>query len=164
MTKWHIRPARPGDTAVILRLIRALAEYERLLPEVTATEADLHKALFGPLPRLHAVLAEVNGEPIGLALFYYTLNTFKLQTNIFLEDLFVESDHRGAGIGLGLMRYLARRAMAENCGGIEWRVLNWNQPSIDFYQRIGSKPLDDWHTRQLGGEALATLAEGNSHG
>jgi GNAT superfamily N-acetyltransferase len=159
-----IRPACPTDTAAILRLIRGLAEYERLLPEVTATEAELHEALFVPQPRAHAILAEINGTATGLALFYYTLNTFKLRPNIFLEDLFVVPEHRGSGIGLALMQKLARRATAERCGCIEWRVLNWNQPSIDFYQRIGSEPILNWHTQQLGGDALAALAEGNSHG
>jgi GNAT superfamily N-acetyltransferase len=165
MTAVHtIRPARPTDSAAILRMIRGLAEYEKLLHEATATEADLHETLFGPLPRARALLAEVDGEPVGLALFYYTLSTFKLRANIFLEDLFVDPAHRGSGLGLALMRHLAQLAIAEHCGRIEWRVLNWNQPSIDFYQRIGSESIDDWHTRQLGGEALAALAEGNSHG
>ena len=159
-----IRPARPADIPAILRLIRGLAEYERLLPEVTATEPQLHAALFAPNPSGHALIAELDGTPIGLALFYYTLNTFKLRPNIFLEDLFVDPAHRGTGAGYALMRHLAQRAVAENCARIEWRVLNWNQPSIDFYHRIGSKPISDWHTLQLGGDALAALAEGNPNG
>jgi GNAT superfamily N-acetyltransferase len=159
-----IRPAGPADVPAILRLIHGLAEYERMLPEVTATEAELYETLFGRLPRAHALIAEIDGAQVGLALFYYTLSTFKLRPNIFLEDLFVEPAHRGAGIGLALMRRLAQKAKAENCGRIEWRVLNWNQPSIDFYHRIGSKPISDWHTLQLGGDALAALAEGMSHG
>ncbi|MEA2737538.1 MAG: hypothetical protein QOH05_845 [Acetobacteraceae bacterium] len=157
-----IRPAVPADIPSVLRLVRALAEYERMLHEVTAT--DLHEALFGPLPRAHAVLADVDGDPVGLALFYYTLNTFKLQPNIFLEDLFVDPAHRGSGIGLALMRHLAQRAVAENCGRVEWRVLNWNQPSIDFYHRLGAQPIQNWHTLLLGGDALVSLAEGTSHG
>jgi GNAT superfamily N-acetyltransferase len=164
MTTDTIRPATPADTASILRLIRALAEYERLSHQVTATEAGLHEALFGPLPRAYAILAEAGGEPVGLALFYYTLNTFTIRNNIFLEDLFVEPAHRGTGIGLALMRHLARLAVAGNCGRIEWRVLNWNQPSIDFYRRLGAQPINDWHTLLLGGGALAALAEGTSHG
>ena len=159
-----IRPADPTDVGYVLRLVRALAEYEHMLHEVTATEAELHEALFGPLPRAHAILAEVNSEPVGLALFYYTLNTFKLRPNIFLEDLFVDPAHRGSGIGLALMRHLAQRAVSENCGRVEWRVLNWNRPSIDFYRRIGAEPIRDWHTLLLGGVALAALAEGTSHG
>jgi GNAT superfamily N-acetyltransferase len=159
-----LRPASPADTAAVLRLIRGLAEYERMLPEVTATEADLREALFGPLPRAHAVLADVGGEAVGLALYYYTLNTFKIRNNLFLEDLFVVPAYRGSGIGLALMRHLAQLAVAENCGRIEWRVLNWNQPSIDFYHRLGAQPIQNWHTLLLAGDALASLAEGASHG
>ncbi len=159
-----LRPAAPPDVPHVLRLVRALAEYERLLHEVTATEADVHEALFGPTPRAHAILAETGGEPVGLALFYYTLNTFKLRRNIFLEDLFVAPEWRGTGIGLALMRHLAQRAVAENCGRIEWRVLNWNQPSIDFYRRLGAEPISEWHTLLLGGDALVALAEGPPHG
>jgi GNAT superfamily N-acetyltransferase len=159
-----LRPATPADGASVLRLIRGLADYERLLHEVTATEATLQATLFGSLPHAHAVLAEVDDAAVGMALFYYTLSTFTLRRNIFLEDLFVEPDHRGRRIGLALMRYLARRAVEENCGRIEWRVLNWNQPSIDFYQRLGARPIDDWHTKQLSGDALVALAEGATNG
>jgi GNAT superfamily N-acetyltransferase len=159
-----IRPARPTDTASVLRLIRALAEYEHLSHEATVSEAELHEALFGPVPRVHAILAEVNGDPIGLALFYYTFSTFKARSNIFLEDLYVDPEHRGTGIGLALMRRVARRAVEENCLRIEWRVLNWNQPAIEFYRRLGARPIQHWHTLLLGGDALVSLAEGTSHG
>jgi GNAT superfamily N-acetyltransferase len=159
-----LRPAAPGDGPEVLRLIRALAEYERLLHEVTVTESELHEALFGPLPRIHAIVAEIDGGPVGLALFYYTFNTFKLRPNIFLEDLFVDPAHRGTGIGLALMRSLAQLAVTENCGRIEWRVLNWNQPSIDFYHRLGAQPIESWHTLLLRGDALVSLAKGTSHG
>ena len=159
-----IRPAGPADTPAILRLVRGLAEYEGMLGEVTATETELHDVLFGSQPRACATLAEVGGAPVGLALFYYTLNTFRMRNNIFLEDLFVEPGHRGTGIGLALMRHLARRAVEENCGRIEWRVLNWNRPSIDFYDRLGAQPIQKWHTLLLRGDALVALAEGNSHG
>jgi GNAT superfamily N-acetyltransferase len=163
MTTRHdfsLRPAVPADVPEVLRLIRGLAAYERLLHEATVTEAELHVALFGPLPRIHAILAEADGNPVGLALFYYTFNTFKARPNIFLEDLFVDPAHRGTGIGLALMRHVAQRALAEGCRRIEWRVLNWNQPAIDFYQRIGAKGNDTWHARQLGGDALVALAKG----
>jgi GNAT superfamily N-acetyltransferase len=159
-----LRPATPHDIPDVLRLVRGLAEYERLLHAATATEADYREALFGTLPRIHAILAEVAGASVGLALFYYTFNTFKAQPNIFLEDLFVDAEHRGTGLGLALMRALAERAVAENCRYIEWRVLNWNHPAIDFYRRLGAKPIEDWHTRQLGGDALVSLAKGTSHG
>ena len=164
MSDFQIRPVCPDDTAVILRLIRGLADYERMLHEVTITEAQLHAALFGAAPRIHAVLAEVAGSPIGLALFYYTFNTFKARPNLFLEDLFVEPSHRGKGIGFALMRHLARLAVAGDCGRIEWRVLNWNQPSIDFYRRLGAQPVKYWQTLLLGGDALVSLAEGSFHG
>jgi GNAT superfamily N-acetyltransferase len=159
-----IRPAQPADTPHIHRLIRGLAEYERMLHHFSATETDLHAALFSPQPSAYALLAEHHEAPIGLALFYYTLNTFKARRGIFLEDLFVEPKHRGHGTGLALMRALAQRAATEGCSRIEWRVLNWNQPSIDFYQRIGAEQITDWQTRQLTGEALARLAKGHSDG
>jgi GNAT superfamily N-acetyltransferase len=159
-----IRPATAADVPAVLRLVRGLAEYERMLPEATATEADLHLALFGPAPRIYAILAETASEAVGLALFYYTFNTFKARPNIFLEDLFVETVHRGRGIGLALMRHLARRAVAEDCLRLEWRVLNWNQPSIDFYRRLGAEPIDQWQTLLLGGDSLVALAKGISDG
>jgi GNAT superfamily N-acetyltransferase len=164
MTAENIRRAAVADVPDVLRLIRGLAVYERMLNEVTATEDDIRDALFGPLPRAHAILAEAAGATIGLALYYYTFNTFKAARNIFLEDLFVEPAHRGSKIGLALMRHLARLAVAEGCARIEWRVLNWNQPAIDFYQQIGAKPVKIWHTRQLGGAALVALSKGVSHG
>jgi GNAT superfamily N-acetyltransferase len=159
-----IRPAQPEDTASVLRLVRGLAEYEQLLHVCTTTEAKLREALFGPVPRIHAVLAEVAQHPVGLALYYYTFNTFRSYQNIFLEDLFVEPAHRGTGIGLALMRHLARLAIDQNCKRIEWRVLNWNQPAIDFYHRLGAQPVKEWQTLLLGGTTLAALAEGNAHG
>jgi GNAT superfamily N-acetyltransferase len=162
--KATIRSATPADIPHVLRLIRGLAEYEHMLDQVTLTEADLRDALFGPRPRVSAIVAQDDGPPMGLALFYHTFNTFRARSNIFLEDLFVEAEYRGQGIGLALMRHLAQVAIAQNCGRIEWRVLNWNQPSIDFYKRIGAVQALDWQTRQLGGARLAALAEGKSHG
>lgn len=165
MTTEHIlRPATPTDVPAILRLIRGLAEYEDLLDYAIVTESDLHAALFGTQPHAHAILAEVGGAPVGTALFYYTFSTFRARRNLFLEDLFVDPAHRGQGIGLALMRELAQRAVAGNCGRVEWRVLNWNQPAIEFYQKIGSNPVQNWHSQQLGGTALAALAKGISHG
>jgi len=117
-----LHAAVAADVPDILRLVRGLADYEHLLHEVTATEAELQAALFGPTPRAYAVIAEVDGAAVGLALFYYTLNTFKVRPNIFLEDLFVDPTHRGSGIGLALMRHLAQLAVAEGCGRLEWRV------------------------------------------
>jgi GNAT superfamily N-acetyltransferase len=159
-----LREATPSDVPDVLRLVRGLAEYEKLLHEVVATEADFHTALSGPQPRAYAVLAIADESAVGLALWYYTFSTFTGRPEMFLEDLFVEPAWRGRRIGLGLLRYLARRAVAEQCRRIEWRVLNWNQPSIDFYQSLGAEPLQDWHVRQLGGAALRALAEGADNG
>lgn len=164
MTAFTLRDAAPADVPDVLRLVRGLAEYQRLLHEVVMIEADLHLALFGPKPRACALLAHAHGQAVGLALWYYTFSTFRGRPDIFLEDLFVEPAHRGQGIGIALLRHLAQRAMAEHCRRIEWRVLNWNAPSIAFYESLGATPMQDWHVRQLGGEALARLAQGADHG
>ena len=162
-----LRDATPADVPDIRRLTRGLAEYERLLDHATATESDFHALMFGPTPRAYAILAAPPGQPpVGIALFYYTISTFAGRSGIFLEDLFVEPAHRGAGIGRALLRRLAQRAVAEDCHVIEWRVLNWNQPAIDLYQRLGATQMQDWHVRQLRGSALQALAQdsGASHG
>ncbi|HXT79017.1 MAG TPA: GNAT family N-acetyltransferase [Acetobacteraceae bacterium] len=165
MTAFVLRDAVRADVPHVRRLVRGLAEYERLLDKVVATEADFEHLLFGAPPRCHAVLAEcADGRVPGIAIFYYTINTFAGRTGLFLEDLFVEQDCRGAGIGRALLRHLAQRALAEDCNIIEWRVLNWNAPSIAFYERLGATPMRDWHVRQLGGAALKALAEGASNG
>jgi GNAT superfamily N-acetyltransferase len=156
-----LRDATSADVPDVLRLVRGLAEYEKLLHQVVMTEADLDAALFGPQPRAYAMLAEADGAVVGLALWYYTFSTFRGRPDIFLEDLFVEPAHRGHGIGLGLLRHLAQRAMAENCRRIEWRVLDWNTPSIAFYESLGATKMRDWHVRRLGGAALAALANGS---
>src|SRR5579863_8875395 len=159
-----LREATPSDVPDVLRLARGLAAYERLLHEAIATEADFHTALFGPQPRAHATLAIAGDRAVGLALWYYTFSTFTGRPDMFLEDLFVEPAWRGRRIGLALLRHLARHAVAERCRRIDWRVLNWNQPSIDFYESIGARAMQDWHVRQLGGTALRALAEGADHG
>jgi GNAT superfamily N-acetyltransferase len=165
MTTPALRPATPADLPDILRLIRGLAEYERNLQHVTVTEPDLRTLLFGSIPRAHVVLTEIAGHrPVGIALYYYTISTFAGRTGLFLEDLFVEPAHRGTGIGLALMKHVAALAVGEGCHVIEWRVLDWNKHAIDFYRRLGAKPMQGWHTRQLRGDSLAALAEGTSHG
>ena len=160
-----LRDATPADIAHIHRLVRGLAEYERMEDKFTATEAELAAALFGPVPRAHVIVAEPpDAPPVGIALFYYTFGTFACRPNIFLEDLFVEPDHRGKGYGIALLRALARRAVAENCARIDWHVLNWNQPSIDFYAALGATQMTAWQVRQLQGDALRALAQGEPHG
>ena len=153
-----LRPATPADAATVFGLVRALAEYERLAHQVTATEAQFARALAGSAPRAHAVLAEAGGEAVGLALWYYTFSTFAGGPDLFLEDLFVAPTHRGLGIGLALFRHLARVAQADSCRRMEWRVLHWNQPAIDFYRRLGARPMQDWSVMRLERDALAALA------
>jgi GNAT superfamily N-acetyltransferase len=161
MTTPLLRPAVPTDLPDILRLIRALAEYERNLHHAVVTEADLRALLFGHTPRAHVVLAQTPGQkPIGIALYYFTVSTFAGRTGLFLEDLFVDPAHRGTGIGLALMRHMAAIAVAGNCHVIEWRVLDWNKHAIEFYYRLGARQMQGWHTRQLRGDSLAALAQG----
>ena len=161
----NLRPATPEDIPRVMRLVRGLAEYERLTHKFVATEADYRTLLFGEPARAHAILAETDGgEAAGLALYYYTVSTFAGQACLFLEDLFVEPAHRGSGIGLALLRHLAAKALDENCGSIDWRVLNWNEPAIKFYDNLGARPLHEWHGRCLDGDALKALAKGNTHG
>jgi len=159
------RDATSADIPHIHRLVRGLAIYEKLDHKFTATEDDMRAALFGPTPRAHVILVGPPGQaPVGLALFYYTFGTFACRPNMFLEDLFVDPDHRGHGYGLALLRALARKAIAENCDRIDWHVLNWNEPSIAFYAALGATRMTDWHVRQLHGDALHALAKGDSHG
>ncbi len=153
-----LRRATAGDVADIVRLVRALAEYERLLHEVTSTEADFRERLFGACPLAHAILAEAEGAAVGLALYYHTFSTFTGRPDLFLEDLFVMPTYRGRGIGLALFRHLAGIARDEGCRRIEWRVLDWNKPAIDFYRRIGAQPMTDWNVQRLEGPALAARA------
>ena len=157
-TAFTLRAADEGDIADVMRLVRGLAEYENLTAHYVASAADYRRELFGPGAIARAALAHVDGAAVGVALWFYMFSTFSGRRRLFVEDVFVQPEHRGTGIGIGLFRYMARIAVAEGCVGMEWRVLNWNQPSIDFYQRIGAWPVSDWTTQQLQGEALAALA------
>ncbi|MBW8823550.1 MAG: GNAT family N-acetyltransferase [Xanthomonadales bacterium] len=154
-----IRPAIAADVPLILELIRALGEYERLAHEVVATEADLHAQLFGPKPAAEVLIGEVDGTPAGFALFFHNFSTFLGKPGLYLEDLFVRPDHRGAGLGKALMVELAKLAIARDCGRFEWSVLDWNQPSIDFYRSLGAVGMDEWTVQRVSGAALRKLAE-----
>jgi GNAT superfamily N-acetyltransferase len=156
-----IRSCTPADVAGVLRLVRALAEYEKLANLVVASEDDLHRALFGARPFAEAALAEIDGEAVGLVLWFFTFSTFAGRPKLFVEDVFVEPAHRGNGIGLALFHHAARAALAAGCIGMEWTVLTWNQPALDFYQRMGAQPVTDWQTQQLRGDALAALGAGH---
>jgi GNAT superfamily N-acetyltransferase len=153
-----IRSATPADAATIIGFIRALAEYERMLDEVVATEADIAAALFGEHPRAFCDIAEADGSPVGMALWFYNFSTFEGRFGIYLEDLFVKPEARGTGAGLALMRRLAERCRDEGLKGLEWQVLDWNALAIDFYDRLGAGAKTEWITRSLSGDALATLA------
>jgi GNAT superfamily N-acetyltransferase len=153
-----IRPAQAGDLPVVYGFIRALADYERLLDTVSAREADIGRDLFGPQPRVFADLAEVDGAPVGFALWYYSYSTFVGRHGIYLEDLFVVPEARGRGAGKALLRTLAQRCVGEGLGRLEWAVLDWNAPSIAFYDALGAAALDDWIVRRFTGDALRTLA------
>lgn len=139
-----IRPAAAGDVPDLLRLIRGLAEYEKLAHMAVGTEAQLKSALFGPRPAAEALIAEYHGRSVGFALFFTTFSTFLCKPGIYLEDLFVEPGHRGLGIGKALLKGLAKLAVERDCGRLEWRVLDWNQPSIDFYKSLGGQLLPEW--------------------
>jgi GNAT superfamily N-acetyltransferase len=156
---FSLRRAVAADVGDIVRLVRGLAEYEKLLHEVESTEADFRERLFGASPVAHAVLAEADGAAVGMALYYYTFSTFTGRCDLFLEDLFVMPTYRGLGIGLALFRHLAGIARDERCRRIVWGVLNWNQPAIDFYRRIGAQPMTEWSVQRLEGAALAALAD-----
>jgi len=144
---------------VILGFIRALAEYERLAHEAQASLADVERDLFGPAPRVFCDIAEAEGEAVGFALWFYNYSTFRGRHGIWLEDLFVVPESRGRGAGKALLKRLAERCAAEDLGRLEWAVLDWNAPSIAFYDSLGAAALDDWTTRRLTGEALRRLAQ-----
>ncbi len=152
-----IRPAIAGEAGLVLRFIRELAAYEKLEHEVKATEADLERDLFGDTPRVFAEIAEWDGRPVGFTLWFYTYSTFQGRHGIWLEDLYVDPAMRGKGIGKALLVNLAQRCVREGLGRFEWWVLDWNEPSIRFYEALGSRPMSEWTVRRLDGEALASL-------
>ena len=152
-----IRDARPDDAPAIVRLVRALAEYEKLLQHVEIDEGRVVESLFCPIPRAFCFLAEAGGNAVGSAIWFYSYSTFTGRHGIYLEDLFVEPEHRGLGIGKALLRHLARRCVAENLSRLDWAVLDWNEPSIAFYRALGATPQDSWTGYRLSGDALARL-------
>lgn len=153
------RVASPADIPLILDFIRKLAEYERLLHEVECSEADIRRDLFGENPRAFCDIAEVGGKPVGFALWFYSYSTFRGRAGIYLEDLFVEPEARGEGAGKALLRRLAQRCVEAELGRLEWAVLDWNAPSIAFYDSLGAMKKEGWTVRRLYGEALSELAE-----
>jgi GNAT superfamily N-acetyltransferase len=153
-----IRPATPVDVGEILRLIRALAEYEKLAEQAVGTEARMRESLFGARPAAEALIAERGGRAVGFALFFTTFSTFLCKPGLYLEDLFVEPEHRGAGIGKALLRRLAALAVERRCGRFEWRVLDWNEPSIRFYESLGAKLMPEWELVRMTEPDFSRLA------
>ncbi|NEU97834.1 GNAT family N-acetyltransferase [Bradyrhizobium uaiense] len=156
----NIRRARPDEAGLVFSLVRELAEYEKLLHEVHASEADIAEALFGANPRLFCDIAEWNGEPAGFAVWFVNFSTFAGRHGIYLEDLFVRPALRGKGIGKALLVDLAKQCLANGWSRLQWAVLDWNAPSIAFYKSLGAEMMDEWTICRVSGEALSALAEG----
>jgi GNAT superfamily N-acetyltransferase len=154
----RIDPATPADVALVVTLIGELAEYEKLTHEVVTTEARVRESLFGARPAAEAVIARVDGEPVGFAVWFQNYSTFLGRPGLYLEDLFVQPRWRGRGIGRALLAHLARVAMERGYGRVEWSVLDWNEPAVRFYRSLGARPMDEWTVYRLTGDALATLA------
>ena len=154
-----IEPATERDLPAIVHLVRQLAVYEKLEHAVTASQDDFRQALFGTERNTHALMAFANDTAIGFALYFHTFSTFLGKRGIYLEDIYVEPEYRGRGIGRALLKHLAIIAKEQHCGRMEWSVLTWNQPSIDFYHRLGAVTLDDWRIFRLQGDALEQLAD-----
>lgn len=156
---FRIEPARERDVPLILRLIKGLAEYEKLAHEVVATEERLRQSLFGPHPSAEVVIAYVDDEAVGFALFFHTYSTFLGQRGLYLEDLFVLPEWRGRGAGRALLTHLARIAAERGCGRFEWSVLDWNEPAINFYKNLGAKPMHEWTIFRVAGDSLTALGQ-----
>ncbi|MFO1240307.1 MAG: GNAT family N-acetyltransferase [Sphingomonadaceae bacterium] len=154
-----VRAATKDDLNLIFRFICDLAEYERLRHEVYADVATLGQYLFGQRPMAEVIIGEINGEPKGFALFFHNFSTFEGKPGLYLEDLFVDPEARGSGLGKALLSRLARIALDRGCARFEWAVLDWNEPAIAFYRSIGARPMDEWTVQRLDGEALRQLAE-----
>ena len=155
-----IRRARPGEAGLVLSFVRELAEYERLLHEVEATEALIEAALFADHPRLFCEIAEWNGEPAGFAAWFVNFSTFSGRSGLYLEDLFVRPAQRGKGIGKALLAHLANTCLTNGWSRLQWAVLDWNTPSIEFYKSLGAVLMDEWTGCRLDGPALTALARG----
>ena len=155
-----IRPATAADLPLIAQFIRDLADYERLADEVRFDEAVLGDRLFGARPYAEVLIGEIDGAPQGFALFFHNFSTFEGKPGIYLEDLFVRPEARGSGLGKALLKRLAALAVERDCARLEWSVLDWNEPSIQFYKALGAKAMDEWTIYRVDGDALGELAKG----
>jgi len=158
-TDIRIEPATAADVPVMLRMVKALAEYERMADEVVATEESLRQSLFGVQPRAEAALAYAGAEAVGFTLWFHNYSTFLGRAGLYLEDLFVLPQWRGRGVGRALLEHLARVAVERGCGRMEWSVLDWNEPAIGFYRSLGAQAMDAWTVYRLTGDALTALAK-----
>ncbi len=158
--QFRIERATEADVPLILRLIKELAEYERMADQVVASEDGLRETLFGARPSAEVLIAREGDEPAGFALFFHNYSTFLGRPGLYLEDLFVVPTFRGRGCGKALLQRLAAIAVERHCGRFEWSVLDWNEPAIGFYKKLGAKPLDDWTIFRVTGDALRNLASG----
>lgn len=158
MSNFVIREAVRADAPLILGFIKELADYEKLSHEVVATVADIEQTVFAEGARAHCLIAEYEGQPAGFALYFFNYSTFLGKYGIYLEDLYVKPEFRGKKIGYGLLQKLAKIAVEKNCARVDWSVLDWNQPTIDFYKSIGAKPMDEWTVFRLTGDALGEFA------
>ncbi|QDK45104.1 N-acetyltransferase [Bdellovibrio sp. ZAP7] len=158
--KLQIRKALKSDISTILNFIKLLADYEKLSHEVVATPQLLEEQIFGDKSPVQVLIAELDSKPVGFALYFYNFSTFLGRKGIYLEDLFVLPETRGQGVGKSLLQALAVQAVAEGCGRVEWSVLDWNKPAIDFYKSIGAGPMDEWTVYRLTGENLKAFAGG----
>lgn len=154
----QIRPANSADVPLILQLVRDLAAFERERDKVIATEPMLFEALFGPHPAAEAVIAELDGTPVGMALFFHNFSTWTGWRGLYLEDLYVTPEARGAGVGKALLQHLAALAVERGCTRFEWSVLDWNEKAIRFYKAMGAEPMEEWTVYRVTGDALASLA------
>jgi GNAT superfamily N-acetyltransferase len=155
---FEIRAARVEDVPIILQLIRDLATYERAPNDVTATEEQLVEVLFGARPSAEVLLAFEQDTAVGFAVFFHNFSTWLGRPGLYLEDLFVKPEMRGKGYGRALLVYLAKIARERSCGRMEWAVLDWNDPAIQFYRKLGAKPMDEWTVFRLAGDGIAKLA------
>lgn len=158
---FEIRPAEEKDCELVLNFIKKLADYEKLLDQVTATVDDVRRELFGESVTAHAEIAYEDDTPVGFALYFHNFSTFLTRKGLYLEDIFIDPAYRAKGYGKALMRYLAALAVKEKCGRFEWVVLEWNTPAIGFYEKVGATVLPDWRLCRLTGEALERFAKGS---
>lgn len=157
-SKFEIKRAESADVPLILSFIKELAEYEKLLHEVVATEAILQETLFGEHSHAEVIIGYLDHKPVSFALYFHNFSTFLGRPGIYLEDLYVKPEARGKGIGQKILGYLAQLAKKRKCGRLEWWVLDWNETAIGFYKRIGAKPMDEWTVYRVTGDALDNLA------